>query len=120
MSVLTRSIGAPVDRIEGRDKVAGQATYAFEYEQENVAYAAIVQSTIAKGTVMAVDPAAALALPGVLAVLSQANAPVLPSAEGELAVLQSPQVSYRGQIVAARSTTSAIRPTIARCARWPG
>jgi xanthine dehydrogenase YagR molybdenum-binding subunit len=101
MSVLTRSIGAPVDRIEGREKVAGEATYAFEYELENVAYAAIVQSTIAKGTVRAVDPAAALALPGVLAVLSHENAPALPSAEGELAVLQSPEVSYRGQIVAA-------------------
>ena len=101
MSVLTRSIGAPVDRIEGRDKVAGEATYAFDYAQENVAYGAIVQSTIAKGTVRAVDAAAALALPGVLAVLSHENAPALPSAEGELAVLQSPEVSYRGQIVAA-------------------
>jgi xanthine dehydrogenase YagR molybdenum-binding subunit len=101
MSVLTRSIGAPVDRIEGREKVAGEATYAFEYEQENVAYAAIVQSTIAKGTVRAVDPARALALPGVLAVLWHENAPPLPSAEGELAVLQSSEISYRGQIVAA-------------------
>jgi xanthine dehydrogenase YagR molybdenum-binding subunit len=101
MSVLTRSIGAPVDRIEGRDKVAGEATYAFEYEQENVAYAAIVQSTIAKGTLRTVDPAPALALPGVLAVLSHQNAPALPAAEGELAVLQSSEISYRGQIVAA-------------------
>jgi xanthine dehydrogenase YagR molybdenum-binding subunit len=101
MSVLTRSVGAPIDRIEGREKVDGEATYAFEYEQENIAYAAIVQSTIAKGTVRAVDPAGALALPGVLAVLTQENAPELASAEGELAVLQSPTVSYRGQIVAA-------------------
>jgi xanthine dehydrogenase YagR molybdenum-binding subunit len=101
MSVLTGSIGAPVDRIEGREKVAGEATYALEYEQENVAYATIVQSTIAKGTVRALDPAPALALPGVLAVLSHENAPTLPAAEGELAVLQSPEIPYRGQIVAA-------------------
>ena len=101
MSVLTRAIGAPVDRIEGREKVEGEATYAYEYEQESVAYAAIVQSTIARGAVRAVDPAAALTLPGVLAVLSHENAPELPAAEGELAVLQSRQVSYRGQIVAA-------------------
>jgi xanthine dehydrogenase YagR molybdenum-binding subunit len=101
MSVLTRSIGAPVDRIEGRDKVAGEAKYAFEYQQDNVAYAALVQSTIAKGTVRAVDPSAALALSGVLAVLWHENAPALPAAEGELAVLQSSEVSYRGQIVAA-------------------
>jgi xanthine dehydrogenase YagR molybdenum-binding subunit len=101
MSAVTRSIGAPVDRIEGRDKVVGKATYAFDYAPENAAYGAIVQSTIAKGTVRAVDAAAALALPGVLAVLSHENAPALTSAEGELAVLQSPAVSYRGQIVAA-------------------
>jgi xanthine dehydrogenase YagR molybdenum-binding subunit len=101
MSVLTRSIGAPIDRIEGREKVAGEATYAFEYEQENAAYAAIVRSTIAKGTVRDVDPTGALALPGVLAVLSHENAPALLSAEGELAVLQSNEVCYRGQIVAA-------------------
>ena len=62
MSILTRSIGAPVDRIEGRDKVIGEATYAFEYEQENVAYGAIVQSTIAKGRVKGIDPADALVL----------------------------------------------------------
>ena len=100
MSVASRSIGAPVDRIEGREKVAGAATYAFEYEQENVAYAAIVQSTIAKGTVIAADTAAALALPGVLAVISHENAPALPGADGELAVLQSGEIGYRGQIVA--------------------
>lgn len=98
---VTRSIGAPIDRIEGREKVEGKATYAFEYEQENVAYAWIVQSTIATGTVRAIDPSAALALPGVLAVLTRENAPELASAQGELAVLQSPEVSYRGQIVAA-------------------
>ena len=63
MSMVTRSIGAPVDRIEGRDKVVGRATYAFDYALENAAYGAIVQSTIAKGTVRAVDAAAALHCP---------------------------------------------------------
>ncbi|MDX6450256.1 MAG: xanthine dehydrogenase YagR molybdenum-binding subunit [Gaiellaceae bacterium] len=101
MSVAARSIGVPIDRIEGPEKVTGAATYAFEYEQENVAYAAIVQSTIAKGAVTSIDPAATLALPGVLALVSHDNAPALPAAEGELAVLQSGEISYRGQIVAA-------------------
>jgi xanthine dehydrogenase YagR molybdenum-binding subunit len=101
MTVLTRSVGAPIDRVEGRDKVLGEATYAFEYERENVAYAAIVQATIARGAVRSVDGAGALALDGVVAVISHENAADLPSAEGELAVLQSSTVSYRGQIVAA-------------------
>src|SRR5204863_3516363 len=95
-----RAVGAPVDRLEGEAKVRGQARYAFEYERDDLCYAAIVQATIAKGAVRAVDTTAASAEPGVLAVLSHENAPHL-DAEGELAVLQSPRVAYRGQVVAA-------------------
>ena len=64
MSVLQRPIGAPVDRIEGHEKVTGEALYAFEYEHDHVAYAAIVQSTVAKGAVATVDAAAARRAPG--------------------------------------------------------
>jgi xanthine dehydrogenase YagR molybdenum-binding subunit len=100
VSTATRSIGTPVDRIEGREKVSGAARYAFEHNQDNVAYAVIVQSEIAHGTVRHVDAGEALALDGVVAVLHHGNAPQLPAA-GELAVLQSADVAYRGQIVAA-------------------
>ncbi len=100
MSTTTRSIGMPVDRIEGREKVSGAARYAFEHNQDNVAYAVIVQSEIAHGTVRHVDAGEALALDGVVTVLHHGNAPRLPAA-GELAVLQSADVAYRGQIVAA-------------------
>jgi len=96
----TRAIGAPIDRIEGAEKVAGEALYAYEYAVEGVAYGAIVTSTIAKGTIRAIDAAAALATPGVLAVLTHENAGKL-EGDGELAILQSPRVAYRGQIVGA-------------------
>lgn len=86
--------------MEGREKVTGTARYAYEYEQDRTAYAAILQSTIAKGEVRSLDAAPALALPGVLEVVWHENAPRLES-EGELAVLQSRRVAYRGQIVAA-------------------
>jgi xanthine dehydrogenase YagR molybdenum-binding subunit len=100
MSVAIRSIGTPVERVEGREKVTGQAVYAYEHAPDGVAYAAIVTSSVARGSVRAVDAEAALALPGVLGLLSAENAPNLPGAEGELAVLQSPAVAYRGEIVA--------------------
>jgi xanthine dehydrogenase YagR molybdenum-binding subunit len=100
MSVAARSVGASLDRVEGREKVAGEAVYAFEHSPEGAVYAAIVQSTVAKGRVRAVDASAALALPGVLAVLTHENVPRLAEQEGELAVLQSDRVAYRGQIVA--------------------
>ena len=99
MSVLERVVGTPVDRIEGEAKVRGEARYAVEYEREDVCYAAIVQSSIAKGSIRAVDAARAHAEPGVLAVLWHENTPTL-DAEGELAVLQSSRVAYRGQVVA--------------------
>jgi xanthine dehydrogenase YagR molybdenum-binding subunit len=96
----TRAIGAPVDRIEGGEKVAGEALYAYEHEVEGVAYGAIVTSTVANGSIRAIDAAAALATPGVLAVLTHENAGTL-EGEGELAILQSPRIAYRGQIVGA-------------------
>jgi xanthine dehydrogenase YagR molybdenum-binding subunit len=96
----TRAIGAPLDRVDGPQKVTGAATYAFEYQLGDATYAFAVQSTIAKGRIAAVDVAAARALPGVVAVLWHENAPRLASLDTpDLAVLQSDAVAYYGQIV---------------------
>jgi xanthine dehydrogenase YagR molybdenum-binding subunit len=101
MSVVDRAIGAPVDRIEGREKVRGEATYAYEYGQKNVAYAVVVQTTIGKGSIASIDASQALAHPGVIAVLTHENATKLHTDDGELSILQSPRVAYRGQIAGA-------------------
>ena len=102
MSVATRSVGAALSRVDGHAKVTGQARYAFEEPVENVAYAAAVTATIAAGEIDAIDPGRALALPGVLAVISHDNAPRLGETDdGELLLFQSDTVHYRGQIVAA-------------------
>ncbi|SEG96892.1 xanthine dehydrogenase YagR molybdenum-binding subunit [Nonomuraea solani] len=91
-----------MNRIEGRVKVTGLATYAAEYPVEGVTYCYPVQSHIAKGRVKRVDGGPALELPGVLAVLSCDDPPPLgEGAEGELALFQSRDVAYRGQLVAA-------------------
>ncbi|MDX3099415.1 xanthine dehydrogenase family protein molybdopterin-binding subunit [Nonomuraea angiospora] len=91
-----------MNRVEGRVKVAGLATYAAEYPVEGVTYAYPVQSRIAKGRIRRIDARDALAMPGVLAVLSSEDPPRLgPGAEGELALFQSREVAYRGQFVAA-------------------
>ncbi|MFI9837696.1 xanthine dehydrogenase family protein molybdopterin-binding subunit [Nonomuraea sp. NPDC051941] len=91
-----------MNRVEGRVKVAGLATYAAEYPVEGVTYAYPVQSRIAKGRIRRIDVRDALAMPGVLAVLSSEDPPQLgPAAEGELALFQSREIAYRGQFVAA-------------------
>ncbi|MBO9135229.1 xanthine dehydrogenase family protein molybdopterin-binding subunit [Rhizobium sp. B230/85] len=63
-------IGGRHSRFEGTVKVTGAATYALEYPFENLAHAALLQSTIPAGRVLAVDTAQAKAMPGVLLVLT--------------------------------------------------
>src|SRR4051812_3644484 len=88
------SLVTALHRVEAREKVEGSARYAYEHQPENVAYAWIVGSTVTRGAVRSVEA------PGL--VLWHANAPRLKDVDDhELAVLQSPEVSYRGQIVAA-------------------
>ncbi|MEF2074260.1 xanthine dehydrogenase family protein molybdopterin-binding subunit [Consotaella aegiceratis] len=63
-------IGQPVDRYEGRLKVAGRAPYAYEAMQGgSVAYGAIVAAGFGPGRLISIDPKAALAAPGVLHVV---------------------------------------------------
>jgi xanthine dehydrogenase YagR molybdenum-binding subunit len=100
--LITRATGAPLNRIDGVQKVTGAAKYAYEYPVDNVTYVFPVQSTIAKGRVVSIDASAARALPGVIAVLSHENAPQLaPLNDAKLAVFQSEAIAYRGQFVAA-------------------
>ena len=101
MNLTIRTIGAPLDRIDGAKKVTGTATYAFEYPVEGVTYAFPVQSMIAKGRIVSIDVSAARALPGVVTVLSHENAPRLAALDNaELAVFQSDAIAYHGQFVA--------------------
>jgi xanthine dehydrogenase YagR molybdenum-binding subunit len=98
--IAPSAVGTPLARVEGREKVTGAARYAAEYEADDVAYGWIVQAPVARGVIRSVDASAALARPGVLAVLTHDNAPPLQRVDdGELAVLQSPRIAYRGQIV---------------------
>ena len=56
-----RAIGAPLDRLDGAQKVTGTARYAYEYPVAGVTYVFPVQSTIAKGRVVSFDAHAASA-----------------------------------------------------------
>src|SRR5919199_6326725 len=100
--VRASAVGRPLDRLDGPDKVRGTATYAFEWAVEDPTYVYPLQAAIAVGRISAIDAAAASGEPGVLAVLTHENAPSVASEDDrELAILQSGEVSYRGQIVGA-------------------
>ena len=64
-------------RVDGCLKVTGQARYAAEFTLPGLAYGSLVQSTISAGRVLAIDTAAAEAVPGVLGILTQSNMPRL-------------------------------------------
>ena len=100
-------VGTAVDRVDGKKKVTGGATYAAEVEVANVAHAVIVGSTIARGKVKAVDARAAEAAPGVIAVVTHHNAPRFPGVtekhEGNDRVVQGLQddvILYHDQPIA--------------------
>jgi xanthine dehydrogenase YagR molybdenum-binding subunit len=103
MTTAERLIGADVARIDGPAKVRGRAPYAFEHDPgERLAFLTVVQSTVNRGRIARLDPAAAEAMPGVLAVITPANAPKLSEKlDTDLRVLQTLDVHYQGQVVAA-------------------
>jgi len=96
-----RVLGRPTDRIEGPLKVTGRATYAAEFDVPGVTYGVVVDATIATGRIVAIDAAAALAAPGVLAVVTHANAGELGIGDDhKVPMLAGPKVDQLGQAVA--------------------
>jgi len=103
---LERLVGPGVDRVDGPRKVSGAARYAIDVDLPNVAHAALVRSTIARGRVTSIDTTAAAASPGVLAVITHQNAPKLHTAKRDMIApppvppLQSDEVDHHGQYLA--------------------
>jgi xanthine dehydrogenase YagR molybdenum-binding subunit len=102
MTVDTRAVGTPLQRLDGPAKVTGTAPYAYEHPLERPLYAHPLQSTVARGRIVSVDAEAASAVDGVVVVLTPHNAARLEDVgDGELAVLQSDEVAFRGQFTGA-------------------
>src|SRR5437762_7750177 len=104
------TIGQPISRIDGRQKVTGRATYAAEFDVPGQAHGAIVRSTIPNGRIPSSDSTAAERAPGVITVLTHRNAPRLayrlhkamvdPAIGERLHMLQDARVSHQGQPIA--------------------
>ena len=66
------------DRVDGKAKVTGAAKYAAEYELPGLTYGVLVHSTIARGSIKAIDSKSAEKAPGVLGVISHLNSIKVP------------------------------------------
>lgn len=102
-------IGDPTIRVTGRLKVTGAAKFAYEFEVPGVVYGHMLLSTIPNGRILHMDTAQAERAPGVLLVMTPANAPKLPNggrnaihppAGRNLQLLQDDQVHYNNQPIA--------------------
>ncbi len=72
------NMAAPIDRVDARAKVTGSATYAADNKMQNMAFAFLVGSTIAKGKIKSLDIKSAERAPGVIAVITHQNATKVP------------------------------------------
>ncbi len=98
--------GRPTPRIDGVAKVTGAARYASDEPVANPAFAYLVTSTIARGRIAALKVDRAMAVPGVLDILTHQNvgnqvkAPAGPDGGATTTTLESDRIWHDGQIVA--------------------
>jgi xanthine dehydrogenase YagR molybdenum-binding subunit len=76
---MTSYIGTATSRVDGRAKVTGAAKYAGEFNTTGLLHASVVTSTIAKGRIARIDASEALAVEGVIDVLTHQNRPRMAS-----------------------------------------
>ncbi len=104
-------IGAQVSRLDGPQKVRGEAPFAAEYVMQGMVYAALRYSTIARGHIVTLDTRAAEAAAGVALVMTYRNAPRMqppplfltaPKAAGgsKLPVMQDASIHWNGEPIA--------------------
>ncbi|HSX91635.1 MAG TPA: xanthine dehydrogenase family protein molybdopterin-binding subunit [Hydrogenophaga sp.] len=67
--------GDPVPRVDARAKLTGAARYAAEHAAPDLVHGVVVNSAIARGRITALHLDDALAVPGVLEILSHRNRP---------------------------------------------
>jgi xanthine dehydrogenase YagR molybdenum-binding subunit len=96
-------VGQPLNRIDGPRKTTGTAPYAYE-RHDVVRHAAcgyVLGSAIAKGRIASMDLVRARAAPGVLAIVTAANAGPLGKGERNTAkLLGGPEVDHYHQAIA--------------------
>lgn len=72
-------LGDALPRVDAPAKVTGQARYAAEHGAPGLVYAVVVNTSAARGRIVAIDDRRARAVPGVLEVLTHANRPAMRS-----------------------------------------
>ncbi|RYY20106.1 MAG: xanthine dehydrogenase family protein molybdopterin-binding subunit, partial [Sphingobacteriaceae bacterium] len=108
---MNETVGKPINRVDGKLKVTGGATYAAEFQVKNMVHGVAVLSNVTKGRIKNINTSVAEKSPGVIGILTYKNSMQLhtPSsadpgggrfAEKDLMPLQNDRIYYDGQLVA--------------------
>ncbi len=103
MAIASESvIGASLPRVEGHGKVTGRARYAADVQLPNALWIRVLHSTRAHARIARLETAEAMALPGVVQVLTGADFKMLTGAGiRDLPILCRDRVRFVGDAVAA-------------------
>src|SRR5215469_5462189 len=97
----------PRYRVDGVVKVAGMAQFGADFPLDRMTYGVLILSTISKGRIVRMDTEAASKLPGVLKIITPANALALPNKgvhpemkdAAAIPMLQDDLIHYNGQAI---------------------
>jgi CO/xanthine dehydrogenase Mo-binding subunit len=102
----TAKVGTPMPLIDGREKVTGALHFAGDYQIPGMLYAKFVSSAYAHANIHGIDTSAALAVPGVVAVLTAGDLPDIRPTKRTHLLLARGRVIFVGQPVAIVLATS--------------
>lgn len=68
-------LGTRTPRTDGLAKARGEAVYGVDYEEPGMLWGALIRSPVPAGNLLSVDPSRAAQMPGVVAVVTSADAP---------------------------------------------
>jgi xanthine dehydrogenase YagR molybdenum-binding subunit len=100
------------NRLDGVEKVTGEAIFSAEYPVASLAHGALVFSTIARGAITDIETGDAEHAPGVIAVITHRNAPAMAvpksfdaqsepaSGTTQVKILNTDRVTWNGQPIA--------------------
>jgi CO/xanthine dehydrogenase Mo-binding subunit len=101
--VTNQVLGQPVGRVDGVEKVTGNALYTSDLPLEGVLWGKVLYSPYAHARILSIDTSAAKALPGVVAVITGADVGdgLYGSNLKDLPILARDRVRFVGERVAA-------------------
>jgi CO/xanthine dehydrogenase Mo-binding subunit len=99
------AVGVSIRRVDGMEKVAGQALYAGDFSLPGMAHAKVLRSPVPHARIRRIDASKATGLTGVFAVLTRDNLRVASNSFGvyvkDQQILATDKVRYAGDMIAA-------------------